>query len=119
MTTYRLVRWVPLSGELDQLKFRKALTAMSVGRMTNRQLREATGLRQTEVALLLGALKTAEALNIEAAENTPTLGRLKSPKRCDIDLPLEPSIKGCILGDPGVAWHRPANAHGCWEPIAS
>jgi hypothetical protein len=87
------MRWVPLSGELDMLKFRKALTAMSVGGMTIRQLRAATGLKQREVTLLLRALTTAEALEIEAAVKTPALGRLKLTAHCDIDLPLEPGIK--------------------------
>lgn len=94
MTTYRLVRWVPLTGQLDLLKFRKALTAMSVGCLTIRQLRAATGLRQTEVASLLRALRAAEALEIVPAVKMPTLGRLELTRACDIDLPLEPVIKG-------------------------
>ena len=90
MTTYRLVRWVPLSGDLDGFKFRKALTAMSVGGLTSDQLREATGLRRTEVASLLKALTTAGALEIEPPLIIPAPDALKLAERCDIDLPLDP-----------------------------
>ena len=78
------------------LKYRKALTAMSVGRMTMQQLRAATGLRQTDVALLLRSLKSAEALDIEPSGKTPTPGRPEMRQPCDIDLPLEPDLKSWV-----------------------
>jgi len=93
MTTYRLMRWLRLSGELDQLKFRKALTVMSVGRVTDRQLRDATGLRRTEVALLLRVLATAGALDIEPHATPPPQARVAAPRHCDIDLPMEPCMQ--------------------------
>jgi len=95
MTTYRLMRWLQLSGDLDQLKFRRALTAMSVGRVTKRQLREASGLRRTDVALLLVALSTAGALDVEPDLKPAAIEHLELTRTCDIDLPLDASVKAC------------------------
>jgi hypothetical protein len=114
MTTYRLTRWIPLSGELGLLKYRRALTAMSVGRMTMQQLGAATGLRQTDLALLLRRLKSAEALDIEPAGKTPTPGRPEMPQRCDIDLPMELAL--LQEGSAGRCSPLPQDLPSCGRP---
>ena len=90
MTTYRLTTWIPLYGNLDQLKVRRALTAMSVAPVRHRQLGSEFGLRRSEVNALLRTLREARALEI----NAPALvaydaAAPNSPTPCDIELPLE------------------------------
>ncbi|MBO0742711.1 MAG: hypothetical protein J2P51_14965, partial [Hyphomicrobiaceae bacterium] len=53
---FRIRRWVALSRELDEFRYRKAMTAMSVGFVDGRRLMAEAGLRHHEAQALLRAL---------------------------------------------------------------
>lgn len=57
MTTYRISRWVDLCGQFDQIRFRKVLTAMSVGAVDARWMSKEAHLSVQEQAALLQQLR--------------------------------------------------------------
>lgn len=57
MTAYRISRWVELPGQLDHIKFRKVLTAMSVGPVDARWMSKEASLSVQEQAALLQQLR--------------------------------------------------------------
>lgn len=65
MVFYRIRRWPSSDGGLDQLRFRKALTAMSVRPVDLDWLTSRSGLTQAEAAMLLERLGGEGALVIE------------------------------------------------------
>lgn len=62
MNTFQLTHWVALAERFDQLRFRRALTAMSVVPVDRQWLSKACGLSPQETQALLQALLLANAL---------------------------------------------------------
>jgi len=62
MNTFRLAQWVMLTEKYDHLKYRRALTAMSVGPVDRNWLIQACGLSPRETKALLQELLRANAL---------------------------------------------------------
>ena len=79
MNVYRVTRWVSLAGELDQLKYRKAVVAMSVGPVDRRWLTAEAGLRRKEVDALLLLLQQEGALDVLPAPLSPTIDSFDPP----------------------------------------
>lgn len=57
MTAYRISRWIDLCGQFDQIRFRKVLTAMSVGAVDTRWMSKEAHLSAQEQAALLQQLR--------------------------------------------------------------
>lgn len=62
MTAYRISRWVDLSGQFDQLRFRKTLMAMSVGVVDQQWMAREGGLGPQEQHALLRQLHSEGVL---------------------------------------------------------
>lgn len=62
MSTFQLTHWVALADRFDQLRFRRALTAMSVVPVDRQWLSDACGLSRQETRALLQALRLSDAL---------------------------------------------------------
>lgn len=75
MSTFQLTHWVALADRFDQLRFRRALTAMSVGPVDRQWLADACGLSRHETRALLQALHLADALIVLPT----TIARTSSP----------------------------------------
>jgi hypothetical protein len=68
MNFFRIDRWIALEGDLNRLRFRRAMSAMSVGAVDENWLTRRAGLSSQEVRAFLGALRKAGVL-IELPEN--------------------------------------------------
>lgn len=101
MKTFLVNRWVPLSGELDQLKFRRAMNAMSVSPVNRQWLLTEGGLTRREVGALLRQLDSEYALTTWPDSTLAGEGRTESRASADA-----PSLFGrvkCWLRRPSCA----------------
>ena len=68
MNRFRLIHWAELPHEFDQLKFRRAMSAMSAGPVGSDQLSRECGLNRKELLALLRTLITVGAITVHPSK---------------------------------------------------
>lgn len=86
MKTFRLAQWIMLAEKFDQLKYRRALTAMSVGPVDSDWLTQECGLSLRETRALLRELQRANALIV--------LPPAANDEAKAVDAPIVPAPRG-------------------------